>query len=341
MKITILNMACAVGLLLPSLPAVATAQIELPGIESTFGPAVAQLGNTTYIAWTGILEQPEGLGYKVWYRTLSASSGTFLNVYTTAPLALTQARGTVYLAIRGNAPLPQPDNIYYSSLNTALDLQSPTTTLPGAAASGGPALTGDASTLYAAWSTSTGAIEYAAYTGPSNAGSWSTPASTPALTTPGRRPAIALFNNMLFFAWVSPGTSLLEYATLNLTSGLWSTPEPIGADVVSGVAPALGVYGLPGSGGVLYIAYTYNGYINLRTYDTAGEYWVPGPPPGPLTNEVTPALLNAVIPCGPGYVGGTGGLENFYTSGSDGQAYYIELVNAGLCKPLKGPPPKS
>ncbi|MBV9267138.1 MAG: hypothetical protein JO061_13290 [Acidobacteriaceae bacterium] len=309
--------------LLSILSSAAMAQTEVPQAQSSAGPAVAALGGTTYIAWAGIQPQPENLGYHVAYTTLGGTPTVFSSTFTRVAPALAAARGTVYLAIRGNAPLSSADFIYYSSLS-GTELTPPTTLLPGAQTKAAPALTGDSSTLFAAWTAANGAIQYATY-----AHSWSAPQTTPFTANPLTGPSLALFNGNLYVAWVG-SSNQLNFASLALSTGVWSPAHPVGA--ASNVAPALGVYNLPFSASSgLYIAFT-SGEINLWKYDTVAGTWSPGPiSPRPLVTGFTPALLSANPECPPGLAGSLYSFDVFYTSGPEGNIYFDGLLSSGRC----------
>lgn len=330
MNSSIRNMAVAVSLVIPCLPSLAIAQTEVPQAETSAGPAVAESNNTTYIAWAGYHAQPENLGYRVAYTTLGGSQTVFNSTYTTVAPALAAARGTVFLAIRGNLPSTPPtltaDSIYYSSLSGTA-LPAPTTPLPSAKTTAAPALAGDSSTLFAAWTTLSGVIDYATYTG-----SWSAPQATPFTANPQTGPSLAVFNGNLYLAWAQSGSNELMSASLSLSGGSWSSAQSIGA--TSSVAPSLGVFNAPPSAeSGLYVAYASAGDVSLATYNAASGFWSPGPiPPGPLATVFSPALFSVGSPCSPGLVGATYSFDVFYTAtGTEGRIDYEHLLTGGKC----------
>ncbi len=334
MKRSMTYAAIGFGLLLPYLSQPALSQ-TIPSAQTNAAPAAASLGGLTYVAWKGKSAPAD----KVWYadsNTWGQNSISFA-VTTQAP-ALTTFGSTLYLAWRGQGTGPT-DEIYYST-STGAGWSSQTTVCnPGkttcAEAAAAPALAASSSTLYAAWTTSTNTIEYAAFNG-----TWACPsAQPPAIAVPGTAPALAVFDNTLYLAWVAQGTSEVEYATMSLSSGAWSSAASTG--ISTSVAPALGVYTVPtGDTGEslpsgLYMAVASGGTLSVYDWD---DGWVavriPGLPipPGPFT----PALVNTATICEPsGSEASTSALSLVYSYPDPGTSFdeiYVEQLSYGTGK---------
>lgn len=321
---------CMTTIFTLALSGLALAATQVPQAETSAGPAAAEFNGTTYIAWAGFHEHPEG--YHVAYTTIGGTQTVF-DFYTTVAPALAAARGTLYLASRGNAPAPAADAIYYSTVSGTA-LQPPSLAIPGAETTASPALAGDSATLFAAWTTTSGKVQYSFYNG-----SWNGPYATPAVTDTQIAPALAVYNGELFLVWVKSGTSQLMYATLPIASQSWSAASPLG-QAQTNVAATLGVYNaVSDARSGLYVAWIDGGDVNYSEYQASSGIWIPGPiPPGPLSTSFAPALSMSFLGCEAGLTGGINEFNLFFSE-PDSDIYYQLLLMSGKCHviiPCKG-----
>jgi len=280
---------------------------EVPDSQSSAGPALAAaVGDRVIIAWAG----EHGIdAHEVWY---SAYENDTFAPETKIPGALTRTAPAlatvgqvVYLA---TTPPDADEEIYYyvsSASDTGQFDSTPAPLCDGntcAHTRAAPALAGDGSTLYAAWTTSAGKIMYATRTN----GAWqiSALAVPNAVTSPTTGPTLAIHEGRLYVAWAaSSGEGVwVTAATLPLSSASWSQPTLIPASTK--VAPALGVFNIenpvPGAAATtvnrLYLAWTNaDATVDFVRFDPVTGQWqsVASPvplPAGPLTTD-SPALL--------------------------------------------------
>jgi hypothetical protein len=289
--------------------------------ESSAGPAIFA---GPMAAWKGDSSN------HVWYSIYSICGGTgctgpfgWINqqtvpgALTNAAPALSSVGPSAFLALKGQT-VPS-DKIFYSFMGPGPEFPAATSKVceqSGACAQtiAGPALASNGYTVYVAYTTPADTIQLATYTPTGGTpygtvGTWtiSSSAVPGALTT--MAPALAFYNNALVVAWVAEGTTQIEYATMPLSTGVWTNQGPVsgsGWSAQSPVPPALAVYivpsiktGVPSSGG-LYIAWTTPMVAQQNAIDVALGQWngsavewnPPVPiPPGPLT-VLTPALTS-------------------------------------------------
>jgi hypothetical protein len=295
----------------------ASAQV-VPEAQTSAGPALTTYIDTPILAWAGASDHTSDgqIIHKVAYKIndgewegqqflpfpainttaapalASVGNGSEGDLSETAYMAWRQDDGLIHYAFWDTTSTP---NTFSDGDLTLCDETICETTTS-------PALAGNNTTLYAAWTTAAGGIQYASYDG----NSWtvySSAAVKNASTT--IAPALAVFDNQLFLAWVDPSHSVhIESAALPLSaSGVdWiSQPAP---SAVTSVAPALGIgfYGdVPWKGGTdLFVAWNTGSAIELADWATTAWMPFPGPiPPGPLENY-SPAMNTYAQPlvCG-------------------------------------------
>ncbi len=254
MKRSVLYIAVAATVLVAGSGNPAQAQ-RVPSALTDAHPALTTLASSTvFVAWQG-----DASARQVWYTTEAEGTGdpwtsqaaVSGSASTSSPALATAAAGTslvenVYLAWRNSTA-----GVDYSVWNGAKFPGAPFQTIPGAQTTAAPALAGSTTTassdtLYAAWTTESGAvtgISYATYTG----GSWTTfplavPGAYPRSTT---GPTLAVFNNELYLAWVTTSDTIWYVSAPLPFSGSWSSPAAV-PGAVTGVAPALGVFSQAG-----------------------------------------------------------------------------------------------
>jgi len=316
---------------LPGLPKPAMAQTEVPQAETTAGPALATLGGTTFLAWKG-----KNSTDRVWYSTLNGSvwSGqhSIASETKTAP-ALAMANSTVYLAFKGQQG---PSDAIYFTNSTGSAFPSAPHTVPGTETTAAPALAGNGSTLYLAWTAASNSIMYATYAG----GSWSAVANTGFSTNTQMGSALAVYNSTLYLAWVEEGSNQVEYATLSLSGGSWTSRGAV-AGALTNVAPALSVFDAPVTPpGGLYIAWTTAAdQLSYASYNGGTVSWNPPVPipPGPLATTFTPALISfAPAACPIGDAGGYTYVFSIFYAATNDDIYYDDLKSNQIspCKPI-------
>jgi hypothetical protein len=232
------TLGVVLGLVLAVLPSVAA---DIPGASSTEKPALTLFDGDIIAAWSGPAAAGAGPGYPVFTSKFNGVWSTPVQVRaltTTAP-ALAAGDGTAYLA---TTPPDSNDGIAIAVSSGGAFV--PTETLcdsTGCAQTAAtPALAGDGTTLYAAWTTAEGTIMYAVRSNDV----WRI-ASQPvphALTFPTAGPALKVFGNALYVAWVTPSGKYIEIesATLPLSDSSWSATQRVSAETA--VAPAFGIY---------------------------------------------------------------------------------------------------
>jgi hypothetical protein len=276
---------------------------EVPDSRSSAGPAIVGFGDRLALAWAG----EAGIStHLVWYSFFDGASFTpealVPGALTTSAPALAVANQKLYLA---TTPPDTADKIYYrvaqgrDFVGDSAPLCDEETCARTRAA---PALLGDGTILYAAWTTPDGQIMYAMHSN----GAWHIDARPipNAKTSPTTGPTLALYHNRVHISWVAPSGEAVEVATgtvpvsitaLPATSLIWS--QPIEIPAATKVAPALGVFTLetPPVGAVaapsnvLFLAWTTaDATIDFARLDAATGRWAPSDPPvalpaGPLT----------------------------------------------------------
>ena len=253
-------------------------------------PTLTVLNESEVWAWEG---DTVGDGHPVFYQTFNGNSVSPIakipGAQTTTAPALGAAGGKAYLA---TTPPNSDDRIYVYGGNAQGKPLCDLTMCARTRAT--PALAGDGSTLYTAWTALDGTIMYATLDGDS----WSIePVPVPkALTKPTIGPALAFYGKALHLAWVNEsGESVeVESATLPLSSGSWSTKVKI-IPTGTRVAPALGVLKGTACQEVLTLAVTTTkSTVDFADYDPVTSEWsvVEAPfdlPSGPFT-VLTPAI---------------------------------------------------
>jgi len=276
---------------------------EVPDASSTEAPAMTGFGERLVLAWAGESGTQE---HRVWYSTFNGTwtaAAEVPDALTTAAPALGVADNHLYLLV---TPPGVNNKIYYYAANgTTFTADGLQLCDAGACAEtrAKPALLGDGSTLYAAWSTANGSIGYGAL----SHGSWfvSTPSIPHALTNPSLGPTLALYQDKLYVAWVDPSEQVVSVATatLPLTSSSWSH-EVVQLPIHTQVAPAMSVLNLVSSSNpaaeALFLSWTtVESTINFERWNPSDGQWsatnTPIPlPSGPLTS-VSPALTSSTL----------------------------------------------
>jgi hypothetical protein len=275
---------------------------EVPDARSSAAPALAVINGVLVVAWAGDSStQP----HAVWYSSFNGSwtpQTVIPGAFSTSAPALGAAGGHLYAA--ATPPESNEQIHYYISNGTVFEGNGAALCDASACAHtpASPALAGDGATLYAAWTTPTGAVSYGALSN----GVWKI-AALPipnAITKPTTGPTMTVYQNRLYVAWAAPsGTAVtVVSAPLPLSGNSWSAPVRI--PVQTEVAPALGVFtvGNPARTEALFLAWTTpNMNIDFAQWDSASAQWVNSPSPvplptGPLTSY-TPALTSAISSC--------------------------------------------
>jgi len=308
--------------------------------KTSAGPALTSFAGETFLAWAGISsETADGKTiHKVGYKINDGAWGAqqimpypAINTIAAPALATAATEATaaeyVYLAWTQDDAL-----VHYAVWDEATGSFSTTDpyicNYAECESIAAPALAGGTTALYAAWTTATGTIQYAAYA----SGAWTVfPAAVPGVTTK-VAPTLAVFGNKLYLAWINASNHVqIEQAALPLSSSgaEWSSMTAPAA--TTSVAPALGA-GFVGTapwkvGNELFIAWNNGSTIYLNYWD--GAAWVPygGPiPPGPLEN-LSPALNYAVTPeiCGSTYAFNVG-----FTLGGDDASLIDWTIENGV-----------
>lgn len=261
---------------------------QVPQALSSQGPALASFDHLLFLAWAGI----SGDGsHKVGFETYDGSWSlqTILpGVMTTTAPALGATTQAIYLAI--TPPDSGGEIEFYIFNGTTFELQGPLCNQSCAATLAAPALAGDGTTLYAAWTTANGAIMYAQFIN----GVWFMAAEPipNALANPNTAPSLAVLGNQLFVAWtpVAGGSVAVASATLPL-SGSPFDGQATAVSAQTNLAPALGVTNRFGDSAVtpeLYLSWTTPaaaiGFAHWKPHP--GE-WVAADSPVPLPARAT------------------------------------------------------
>lgn len=291
----------------------ASAQI-VPQAKTSAGPALTTWGYNTILAWAGASDHTaDGQTiHEIWFEIADPDWETqqllpFPTINTTAAPALAtvgppNSLSPAYMAWR------QDDGFIHYAVWDYNTFSTDDPTVCGGTiceTTTSPALAGGSGTLYAAWTTAAGKIQYASYEN----SSWTVyPAAVPNVST-SIAPALAVFDNTLFLGWVDQTNHVhIQSAPLPLSAsgGTWtSQPAP---SATTSVAPALGIgfYGPEpwrNGGTDLFVAWSNGSAIQVAYW--AYTFWnpFPGPtPPGPLANY-SPAMNINVEPleCGSTY----------------------------------------
>jgi hypothetical protein len=299
MKHAISSIAIALAVSLPAFLEPASAQI-VSQAKTSAGPALTTFDSETILAWAGVssyLGTTGEITHKVGYKLYDGAWGsqtilTFPTNNTTAAPALATAAAQgdglnyAYLAWK------QDDNLihYVDSTSPSSFPNASSTICTGTACETitSPALAGAGTTLYAAWTTFSGEVQYASLSG----GAWNV-YSVPALPTGASTqlaPALAVDGSNLYLAWTNKSNQIqVESAPLPLpaSGGNWSSIAPPTATTTA--APALGIgfiSDVPWKAGIeLFIAWNTGSTIDLAWWGGDGWLSFPGPiPPGPIEN---------------------------------------------------------
>jgi hypothetical protein len=318
LKRTTISLTFALALTALALCNPASAQV-VSQAQTSAGPALTTYVDTPILAWAGVSGQSADgqtihkLAYKInngaWeaqqflpYPAINTTAGPALatvgtpvegDLSETAYMAWRQDDGFIHYAV-------------WDYLTNTFSDDDPSVcdgTICEAATS--PALAGSNTTLYAAWTTAAGKIQYASY----EDSSWTVyTADVPNVSTT-IAPALAVYDNSLFLAWVDQTNHIhIENAALPLpaTGGTWiSQPAP---SATTSVAPALGIGFYVSepwktNGYDLFVAWNTGSVIELADWATTAWNPFPGPvPPGPLVNY-SPAMNTYTQPisCGTNY----------------------------------------
>jgi len=249
MKHRISYVAIALAMSLSASAKPALAQI-VPQAKTSDGPAVTTFGVNTLMAWAGnSSETQDGQTiHKLGYKLHDLASGTWqgqqimpykaINTTAAPALATAEAQGDginyAYMAWgQGDGLMHYAVWDYSANGFSTTDPAVCDTTLCQTIAS--PALAGDGSTVYAAWTRPSNLVHYASYSG----GAWTVySAALPnALSTVA--PAIAAHGTDLYIAWVAEDASVqVEHTPLPLSStSVWTTLPALPS--LTAVAPSL------------------------------------------------------------------------------------------------------
>jgi hypothetical protein len=271
---------------------------QVPQALSSQGPVFATFNNLLFLAWAGLSGETS---HKVGFETYdgSWSPQTILpGVMTTTAPALGATAQAIYLAI--TPPSSGGEIEFYRFNGSTFELQKPLCNQSCAVTLAAPALAGDGTTLYAAWTTANGAIMYAQFINDV----WFI-ASQPipnAVANPNTAPSLAVFGNQLFVAWTPPtgGSVSITSATLPLSS----TPfdgQTIAVSAQTNLAPSLGVIDSFADDVVtpeLYLSWTTTSSgIDFAHWKPHPGEWVPADSPVPLPAGATthfPVATNTV-----------------------------------------------
>jgi len=304
MKRAISSIAIALAISLPAFLKLASAQI-VSQAKTSAGPALTTFGTETILAWAGVSpylgtngEITHKVGYKLYDGAWESQTVlTFLTNNTTAAPALATAAAQgdgfnyAYLAWK------QDDNLihYVKSTSASFSADTSSTICTGTACETitSPALAGDGATLYAAWTTFSGEVQYASLSG----GVWNVYSATVPGVSTQLAPALAVYGSNLYLAWTNKSNQIqVASAPLPLpaSGGTWKaiaapTDPTTAAPATTTAAPALGI-GFIGdvpwkAGTELFIAWNTGSTIDLAYWDGMAWLSFPGPiPPGPIEN---------------------------------------------------------
>lgn len=300
MKFLTSFLTIALAMTLPAFPGTASAQV-VPQVKTSAGPALTTFGVNTLVAWAGISsESADGqtihkVGYKYFDGAWQGQQiMPFPAINTTARPALAQAEAQGDGLNHAYLAWTQDDGLIHYSLfnNSSKSFSTEDLTICSSCETrSSPALAGDGTTLYAAWTTSSGSIRYASYTD----AAWNVYSeAVPGVSTK-VAPTLAAYGKDLYLAWVTKYKTIqVEHATLPLpsTGATWTTLAAPSA--LTSVAPGLAFIGsaLPKVPVRLYIAWNTGSTIDFESWNGSGwSPWTPPLPipPGPLEN-FTPAM---------------------------------------------------
>jgi hypothetical protein len=253
---------------------------QVPQALSSQGPAFAGFNNLLFLAWAGLSgETSHHVGFETYDGSWSPQT-ILPGVMTTTAPALGATAQAIYLAI--TPPNSGGEIEFYVFNGTTFEPQGPLCNQSCAATLAAPALAGDGTTLYAAWTTANGAIMYAQFINEV----WLI-ASQPipnALANPSTAPSLAVLGNQLFVAWTPPagGSVSVTSATLPL-SGNPFDGQAIAVSAQTNLAPSLGVIDTFGDSAVqaqLYLSWTTPGSgIDFAHWKPNLGDWVPADSP--------------------------------------------------------------
>lgn len=209
-----------------------TAQMQIPGVATNSGVALAVMGTTLCAAWKG-MNGDQGIYYS------TSSNGTtwapqkqVLGIGSSTGPRLAVNGGKLYMAWKG---VEGDQRLFYSMFNgTSWTAQQQ---IPGVASSIGPALVSFNNTLYAVWKGVYGdpGIYYSSFNGTS----WTAQKNIAGVGT-SLGPSLAVFNNLLYAVWKGEyNDQRLFYSTFNGTS--WTAQQQI-AGVGTSVGAGLAVF---------------------------------------------------------------------------------------------------
>lgn len=277
-----------------------SAASEVPDTSTGGSPTLTVFNDVLYLAWMGVA--PVGALAESWYATYDGTWSAVSEIpgsYTSAPPVLAVADQVLYMAT--TPPNTQEIDIYQLG-SSGFSLQGPLCEgVTCAQTEASPALAGNSTTLFAAWTTPTGSIMYAQFTD----GAWSiAPNPIPnASANPATGPTLATYQNQLYLAWTdaSGGAISAVSTALPLTTTSFSNPM-VQVPAQTSTAPALGVFTVIDSAPSqsLFLAWTTGNLgISFAEQDSQTGAWSPvnSPidlPSGALSG-VAPALTASVV----------------------------------------------
>jgi hypothetical protein len=238
-----------------------TAQTEIPGVATDWGPSLAVFNGSLYAAWKGVGGDP-GIYWSVsvdgqlWVEQVQIPG-----VGTSFGPSLVTFQDSLYAAWKGEGA---SDGIFWSSFNG--DRWTGQQQMPGAGTSVGPSLAVDPQTgdLYAAWRGAGGDsnIYWALLFDPPAANDWSDPQPVPGAGT-SFGPSLAVFQDLLYGAWRSGTDDHVFWASFTGTTFEWSSSGVVVPGIGTSFRPALAAYA-----GSLFAAWK-------GVDDDTGIYWGP------------------------------------------------------------------
>src|ERR1700728_4896484 len=246
---TRISLAVAVAAILVGLALAVPAPAQVvPQAKTSAGPALTTYGSNTILAWAGVSGQSADgqtvhkVAYK-YYEDGAWEPQQFLTPYpavstTSAPALATagtseEADLSAYMAWRQDDGLVHY-TVWDNTSNTFSDAPKIFCSTAACETTTSPALAGDSTTLYVAWTTESGGIRYA--TCISDGGCTNDDWTIYAAAVPGVNtsvaPALTVLGNHLYLAWVNKsGQIKVESAPLPLAASgvVWSSvPSPAG-----------------------------------------------------------------------------------------------------------------
>ena len=301
-RISSLAIALAISLTTCANPA--SAQV-VSQAKTSAGPALTTFGSETILAWSGISSESANgqtihkVGYKLYdgaWQPQQIMPYTTINTTAAPTLATGEGEGDgfehPYLAWR------QDDGLIHFAIwdNTTQTFSTDDPTVCDGTACEtptSPALAGNDTGIFAAWTTSSGTVQYASRIG----AAWTIySVPVPGVSTK-VAPALTSYNNELYLATVTADNTIqVEHTHLPLSSSGGSWTQLNSPAATTTVAPALGqgfIGSVPWKAGTeLFMAWNTGSTIDFAWWD--GTDWISWPPPlpippGPLENY-SPAL---------------------------------------------------